>query len=300
MHPGRRRFRQDPRPHPSHRLAGGRGHRRRRPRPRPHLHPAGGGRARHPPGPARGAGAGGGGHVPRRRLRPASAAVGRPGRAAAGTARPQGGAAGLPPPPHHRTPGPPGRRGHRDRMGQGPHGVARRLRGGRTHRRAPATGARPGHGRSLPALRAGEDQKPPGRLRRPPSLVRHRPRARPHLRRRPTVAVPAPVRRRVPGRQPAPVPAPGGVAGRAVRPVRGGRPQPGHLRLERRRPSLPHRVPGPLPVGRGGAPRRQLPVVTPDPGRGQRRARQLGRRHRRRARAPTGCEPTSPAVPCPR
>ena len=74
-------------------------------------------------------------------------------------------------------------------------------RWGRPHGRAPG----PLRGR-LPAGRAG-------RLRRPAGPLRGCLRARPGLRRRPALALPPLLRRRVPGRQPAPAPAAAGLAG---------------------------------------------------------------------------------------
>ena len=70
-------------------------------------------------------------------------------------------------------------------------------------------------------------------------LCSHAARDRPGVRRRAALAVPPPLRRRVPGRQPAADPAARRLAGRPLRPVRGRRPPPGHLRVERGRRRLP-------------------------------------------------------------
>ena len=64
-------------------------------------------------------------------------------------------------------------------------------------------------------------------------------RDRPRVRRHAALAVPPPLRRRVPGREPAADAAARRLAGRPLGPVRGRRPPPGHLRVERRRRRLP-------------------------------------------------------------
>ena len=89
----------------------------------------------------------------------------------------------------------------RDRVGQGPAGQARRLRArGRRRRAHHAASARRGR-RRLPRLRAREAQARARRLRRPHHRVRRRARTRRRVRRRATLAVPPPLRRRVPGRR---------------------------------------------------------------------------------------------------
>ncbi len=247
VHPRRRRIGQDPRPHPSHRLAGR--HRRPRPapRPRPDLHPQG-------------------------RRRAHRAGCGRSGlhdRLAAGTfhsvayaqLRSRWADRGIQPPslldrkvgfvarllPASATRRPADRPGGRDRVGQGPHGRARGLRPGR-HRRRTAAAPRARRGGShLRPLRRGTTRAPPGRLRRPAPGLPPRPPPRHRVRPGPALALPAPLRRRVPGRQPAPAGAARRLAGRPPRPVRRRRSQPGHLRLERRRPRGPPALPDPLP-----------------------------------------------------
>ena len=135
-----------------------------------------------------------------------------------------------------------------------PDGYERRGRRGRAHH-APAAGR---GGGDLPRLRAGEAQARPGRLRRPHHRVRRRARARHRVRGRAALAVPPPLRRRVPGRQRGAVPAAARLAGRPPRPVRRRRPRPGDLRVRRRRRVVPRRLP-PLfpserfPDGRGRA-----------------------------------------------
>ena len=77
-----------------------------------------------------------------------------------------------------------------------------RLRGRGPRRRPAAAGARGRDGRPLRALRGREAQAGPVRLRRPARRCAARPRRRPRVRRRPALAVPPPLRRRVPGREP--------------------------------------------------------------------------------------------------
>ena len=67
------------------------------------------------------------------------------------------------------------------------------------------------------------------------SRLRRRARARRRVRRRAALAVPPPLRRRVPGRQRRPVPPAARVARRPHRPLRRRRPRPGDLRVRRRR-----------------------------------------------------------------
>ncbi len=82
------------------------------------------------------------------------------------------------------------------------------------------------------------------------------------------MAVPAPLGRRVPGREPGPVPADPRPAGDRRRPLRGRRPEPGHLRMERGRPA-PARPPArPGPGHGGGPPGREPPVDAPGGGGG--------------------------------
>ena len=73
------------------------------------------------------------------------------------------------------------------------------------------------------------------RPRRRPAPIRRPAARRRRLRRTHAVAVPAPVGRRVPGREPGAVPAHPGPGRDQARPVRGGRSEPGHLRMERGR-----------------------------------------------------------------
>ena len=171
---------------------------------------------------------------------------------------------------------------------------------------------------------------PPQLPRQPRRPVRHRLRrpdpARGHRGDRPprraATAVPARVRRRVPGHRPRPgrpAPRPGR---RRRRPRRRGRPAPVDLRVPGCGGARHPRVPGRLPAGRrlagagrvaaddaalrpaaarrhpaGGRPhraarrhRRRGPRVLPPPGRGR-------RRHRRRAWR--GCSPSTPSAPRP-
>ena len=82
---------------------------------------------------------------------------------------------------------------------------------------------------------AAKSRLPRRRLRRPARGVHQRHRGRRCLRRRPALALPPPLRGRVPGCQPAAVPAARGLAGRPLGRLRGRRPPPVDLRLERRR-----------------------------------------------------------------
>ena len=162
------------------------------------------------------------------------------GRTPPGAAGPQGARAGR---RRGRGPGdrwPSSRR--RDRVGEGPAGRARRLRRGRGRAPGAARPRRPtAIADAVPRLRGREA---PGRAWSTSTtccaLCSHLHRDRPGVRRRPALAVPAPVRRRVPGREPAAArgcSTPGGAT--SYRPVRRRRPPPGHLRLERRRRRLP-------------------------------------------------------------
>ena len=74
------------------------------------------------------------------------------------------------------------------------------------------------------------------------SRLRRRARARRRVRRRAALAVPPPLRRRVPGREPRAVPAAARVARRPPRPLRRRRRRPGDLRVRRRRPVVPRAV----------------------------------------------------------
>ena len=74
------------------------------------------------------------------------------------------------------------------------------------------------------------------------------------------LALPAPLRRRVPGRQPAAVPPARGLARRTARPLRGRRPEPGDLRVERRRPVAPAAARPRAWAARRSCARPELPV----------------------------------------
>ena len=139
------------------------------------------------------------------------------------------------------------RRRHRDRVGQGPPDHARAVRG-----RGP-------RGRAPPAAPGGRARRPLRRATRPRSDatagststtcsdVRRRDRARPRLRGRATLALPPPLRRRVPGRDAAAVAAAPRVARRPPRPLRRRRRRAGDLRVRGRRRVAAHRVRPPLP-----------------------------------------------------
>ena len=251
VHPGRGRLGQDPGAHPPHRLAVRRGRRRPPPRPGPHLHPQGGRRAA-APGCAASACA--------TRWRPApSTPSPTPSSASAG---PTPGAAPptlldrkvrllarLAAPAAGARPGLSRRRASPRSSGPRP-GWSRptRLRGGRQRPPAAGPAAAGGHGRPLRALRGGEAA---------PGLVDFDDllwlcaatlRRRPRVRRRPALAVPPPVRRRVPGRQPrcSSGCSPAWRGDRADLCVVGD-PNQADLRLERGRPRLPHRLHPALP-----------------------------------------------------
>ena len=122
-------------------------------------------------------------------------------------------------------------------------------------------------------------------------------RTRHRVRRGPTLAVPSPLRRRVPGRERRAAPAAAGLARRPQRPLRRRRPRPGDLRLRRRRRVVPGRLPPLVParaVPRRGvrAPRQQLPVDAAD-----RRGRRRGARSA--GSASPRCTPPSPTARCP-
>ena len=91
-------------------------------------------------------------------------------------------------------------------------------------------------------VRAREAQARRRRLRRPHLAVRRRARARPRVRRGAALAVPPPLRRRVPGRERGAVPPAARVARRPSRPLRRRRRRPGDLRVRGRRPRLPRAV----------------------------------------------------------
>ena len=168
-----------------------------------------------------------------------------------------------------------------------PAGLRRRGRSGRA-----AHGARPGRGgRALRALRGAEAGPADDRLRRPAVPGRRRDGAGRRLRRRRPLALPPPVRRRVPGREPAPAGPPGGLARRPARPVRGRRPAAGHLRVERCRRPLARGLHRPPPGRDRRAPAPQPSLDPPD-----RRPRPRGadRERSRAARWPAG-----PTVPRP-
>ncbi len=179
-------------------------------------------------------------------------------------------------------------------MGQGPRhrAVALRSRGLARRPNSPDRARRVCL--AVRALREREEAPRPRRLRRPVVAGRHR-----AHRRRPIcggypVAVPAPLRRRVPRRQPGAVPALAGLAGRPGRSVRRGRPEPGDLQLERRRPHAPYRVSGAVSIGRGRHSGRQLPLDAADPRRRQRGfGRRAGRAPQCRTRGPRGERRTS-------
>ena len=145
---------------------------------------------------------------------------------------------------------------HGDRVVQGPPRYARRVCGCRSPCGTPDR-VRPGEGgRVVPPLRGRKAQAWPYRFRRPAGPMRRTHRAGSVVCRRATLALPAPFCRRVSRRKPAPGTAAPGLAGRPPRPLRGGRREPGHLRLERRRRRLPQQLRSPSPRGRGrGTPR---------------------------------------------
>ena len=123
----------------------------------------------------------------------------------------------------------PGRPRRRDRVGQGSADPTRGLSPRRPTGRPHATARGRPHRHAVRPLRAGEAQARTGRLRRPARAVRPCDRDRSGVRGRAALAVPAPVRRRVPGREPAAGAAPAGLARRRRRPVRRRRSEPGHL-----------------------------------------------------------------------
>ena len=311
LHPRRRPARARPGCSPGASPAGSpTGRRRRPPRPRPHLHPQGRRRAaatgsarsacatRSPPArstPSPTPSCGGGG--PTAATTPPTLLDRKVGLRAPGSS-PRAAAAVAPLDV-----------GGRDRVGQGPPGRAPTTTRPRPPR--PAAGRPLGAAARWPRLYARyEDEKRQrrhGRLRRPAAGCAPRPlETDAELRRRPALAVPPPVRRRVPGRQPAPARGcsrPGGATGSDLCVV--GDPNQAIYALERRRPRLPRRLRRPLPRRRG---RRASTTTT---GRrpqilavGQRRARPGGapatphrRGHRgRRARAGPRSSATPPST----
>ena len=89
-------------------------------------------------------------------------------------------------------------------------------------------------------------------------------RGRPRLRRRPALAVPAPLRRRVPGRQPAAVPPARRRGWATAATCAWSATPPGHLRGTAPTRALSPTSPALIPGGRGVA-RPELPLVTADP-----------------------------------
>ena len=299
VHPRRRRLGQDPRAHPPHRLAGARAATSTPATSSPSRSPA-----RRPASCAPGCGrsACATASPPARSTPSPTPAAGRAGptaaTAAADAARAQGrGARATRPAPASRPRCAPPTLGVRDRVGQGPaaspptttpprrrragaHPAGRRRRGGRRLRALRGREAAPRRWSTSTTCSAGCADD----LRR-----------RPDVRRRPALAVPPPLRRRVPGRQPAAVPAARGVARRPRRPLRRRRPQPGHLRVERRRRRVPARLRSTtFPGAEVRAARRQLPLDPADPGRARRGPAPASRSPPRRPRAPTGPRARSP------
>ena len=110
------------------------------------------------------------------------------------------------------------------------------------------------------------------RLRRPDRRLRRRAGRRSRVRRLHPLAHPPPLRRRDAGREPRPVPAAHDDAGRRARPLRGGRPQPVRVRVQRRRPH-PARPAARHPARhQGHPPRREPPLHAPGGGGGDRGA----------------------------
>ena len=198
------------------------------------FHPEGGGRVAAAAGPPRPPRPGQRRDVPLRGPHPAPPAMGRPGHHPSGHPRP---ARPVHRPAGHAVPvDPAGRHHRRSRLGPGPPRRPRALRVG-SGRGGSDLAPPPGPaGRSARPVPAGEAAPPGGRLRRPAGPRRPRSPQRPGLRRGGPLAVPAPLGRRVPGRQRPPARAAVGLAGRPTRPLPRRRPQPGHLRLERGRP----------------------------------------------------------------
>ena len=270
------------------------GDRRRPPRPGPHVHPQGRRRARHPAARLRPARPARRRHVPRRRLRPAPHPLGRRRHRGAHAARPQGPHPRPDPRQHHagHAVGP----GRRDRVGQGPPRLARPLPDRRARRPTAASPVDPE--RVAEWYRRYEAEKRKRGLVDFDDLlapcadaIEHRP----VVRRRPALAVPPPVRRRVPGREPAPGAPAAGLARRPARPGRGGRSRTRRSTAGTApTPSFLLDFAAPPPRRRGGRARALLPVDAADPphrGRGARR---------RAGPAPaTSCRPTAATAPCP-
>ena len=130
------------------------------------------------------------------------------------------------------------RAGQPHRVGQGALRSAPRLRvrhpGGRTPP-LPWSGSRRRCQLVCP-LRGREGSPRPGGLRRSPGWLCRCHGHRPGVCGRPALAMAAPIRRRIPGPQPAAVPAPVGLAGNLRGPVRRRRSPAGGVRMEWRRP----------------------------------------------------------------
>ena len=188
--------------------------------------------------------------------------------------------------------------GVRDRVGEGAPGRPRRATHGppRSPTGAPAC---PATG-SASLYRRYEDEKRQRRVVDFDDLLADCARAmerRPDLRRRPAVALPAPVRRRVPGRQPAPAPPadalarrPGRTcassATRTRRSTAGTAPTPRTSATSRPTPRRP-----------GRRARRQLPIVARDPRRGRGGARRASGAARSPRTGPSGPVPTVVTYP---
>ena len=148
----------------------------------------------------------------------------------------------------------------------------------RRHRRRSGIERRAGGGRLRP-LRGRAGPPAAARLRRPDRRLRRRAGRRQRVRRLHPLAHPAPLRRRDAGREPGPVPPADRHAGRRARPLRGGRPQPVGLRLQRRRPD-PARPAARDPAGHQGHPPGREPPLHAAGGGGGDRGAARGRRRR--------------------